>query len=794
MATDPEIIKKLSEDLDNLNDIIDDISKNIVNNMNKSLAVTSEEAKNLANEFEKGNDITKNLEASLKRAQRENRKLGLDQNTLSAQLLEAQENLNKEYNETNKKKVQSLRNALQDNRYQQQLNESVIEYLRKLDQINETERKNTEEKRKQNSLGKGLLDGLEKNLGVTKDQIKQMFTLAGMAKMVADGLFRANNNSVWISKNIGYSAAGAYSLTARMQLLSLTTNETAVSLKSLQEAMVQLAAATGGVADDSRDTLETQIMLTRQLGLTGEEAAGIYKFGVLTAKSSSQVNKEMISAFANTRNMVRGSANFKETMAAAAKVSGQLAANFRNNPGAITAAIVQMQALGTTLEQTKKQGESLLDFESSLESELKAELLTGKQLNLERARAAALAGDQVTLAEELRKNAGSLEDFQKMNVLAQKSLAEAMGMTTDELANQLSKQKIAQEQGKTLAQVSAEELEKAEKRKTIQDKFNNMMEKLQDIVGSIGTLFSPLIEGITWLADHSLVVYGILGLWLLRSKGLADNFKGIVGSVKNIGTGIGNKILGKGAGGGVEAAATTTATSGGTSGFTNAIQQINPTKLLAGAAALTIAAGAMFILGKAMQEFKGIGLETYLGAGAALVGLSLALAGLSLLGPGIVVGAGALLIGASAILVLGKALQEVGKALPMLTEGIATIFPMLISLAQAIMPLLLLGPALLGIAGGLAAMGISGILALPSIIALTALGAVAPALTSLGIGGGGTEEGIQGTASTESNAAMVAAINEVRDAVNKLYSKEGIVSIDGKKIGTLLTQGSYKTA
>ena len=41
---------------------------------------------------------------------------------------------------------------------------------------------------------------------------------------------------------------------------------------------------------------------------------------------------------------------------------------------------------------------------------------------------------------------------------------------------------------------------------------------------------------------------------------------------------------------------------------------------------------------------------------------------------------------------------------------------------------------------------------------------------------------------------MINAITEVRDAVNKLYSKEGIVSIDGKKIGTLLTQGSYKSA
>ena len=129
-------------------------------------------------------------------------------------------------------------------------------------------------------------------------------------------------------------------------------------------------------------------------------------------------------------------------MAEAAKVSGQLAANLGNNPTQIVKAVTQAKALGTTLEQVKNQGEALLNFETSLENELKAELLTGKQLNLERARAAALTGDQVALAEELNKNVGSLEEFQGMNVLQQKALAEAGGLTADELADQLRKQKL----------------------------------------------------------------------------------------------------------------------------------------------------------------------------------------------------------------------------------------------------------------------------------------------------------------------------------------------------------------
>jgi hypothetical protein len=49
-------------------------------------------------------------------------------------------------------------------------------------------------------------------------------------------------------------------------------------------------------------------------------------------------------------------------------------------------------ALGMELEQVATSGESMLDFQSSIESELEAELLTGKQLNLEKARLLALTG------------------------------------------------------------------------------------------------------------------------------------------------------------------------------------------------------------------------------------------------------------------------------------------------------------------------------------------------------------------------------------------------------------------
>ena len=96
---------------------------------------------------------------------------------------------------------------------------------------------------------------------------------------------------------------------------------------------------------------------------------------------------------------------------------------------------------------------SLLNFQSSIEDELSAELLTGKQLNLERARAAALADDQATLAEELANNFGTAAEFGAMNVIQQEAAAKAVGLTRDTLAESLMKReamaKLSQFEGKT---------------------------------------------------------------------------------------------------------------------------------------------------------------------------------------------------------------------------------------------------------------------------------------------------------------------------------------------------------
>ena len=67
---------------------------------------------------------------------------------------------------------------------------------------------------------------------------------------------------------------------------------------------------------------------------------------------------------------------------------------------------------------------NLLDFQSSIENEMAAELLTGKQLNLERAREAALMGDTENPNERNFSNKlVAQEDFLAMNIIQTSSFS-----------------------------------------------------------------------------------------------------------------------------------------------------------------------------------------------------------------------------------------------------------------------------------------------------------------------------------------------------------------------------------
>ena len=81
--------------------------------------------------------------------------------------------------------------------------------------------------------------------------------------------------------------------------------------------------------------------------------------------------------------------------------------------------------------------DGLLDIESSLTAEFEAEVISGRQLNLERARFFALTNDIAGVGREIEAQGITQESFAKATRIEQEALAKAVGLSRDQLGESL---------------------------------------------------------------------------------------------------------------------------------------------------------------------------------------------------------------------------------------------------------------------------------------------------------------------------------------------------------------------
>jgi hypothetical protein len=302
--------------------------------------------------------------------------------------------------------------------------------------------------------------------------------------------------------------------------------ESIYSAKQISQAIGEINNQLGLSVDLGAETIDEFTAMTNQMGLAGVEAANIYKLGKLTNLSLKDTNKAISAQIVAVQKSTGIQLNAKQIFQEIGKLNAGITAKFQQNPELIAKAVAQAKALGLNLEQVDKISESLLNFETSIENELKAELITGKQLNLERARAAALTGDQVTLMNEVASQVGNLEDFNNMNVIAQKSLAEAFGMTRGEMAEMLQQQEIFNKLGDVSGKSAAEQLKIARERGLSEEdslvvnlKQQAAAEKLAATFDSLKVIladlltgpFGGLVDAMSSLAKNATLVKIVIG-------------------------------------------------------------------------------------------------------------------------------------------------------------------------------------------------------------------------------------------------------------------------------------------
>ena len=318
-----------------------------------------------------------------------------------------------------------------------------------------------------------------------------------------------------VAKNFGIAYEEAAELSSKLNDTANKSNELFITTENLTETFLTLNNRYSTFANLSDENLKTFTRLTEQAGYTAEEIGSLFDTTLLTGKELEDTTKEYLGQVKLLKAQTGLALNEKELLKDILTVSSATKIQLGGSAEAIATAVFKAKALGMELKDLESVSNSLLNFQSSIENELAAELLTGKQLNLEGARYASLIGDQAMLADELAKNIGTAADFNKMNVLQQEALAESVGLTRDTLADSLLQRealsRLEQFDGKTAKEkydnaVRELGVEGARKKlgndaladqmrsASVQERFLAAVEKIKEVFVSLAEPLMPVLD------------------------------------------------------------------------------------------------------------------------------------------------------------------------------------------------------------------------------------------------------------------------------------------------------------
>jgi len=322
------------------------------------------------------------------------------------------------------------------------------------------------------------------------------------------------------SLNITYEEAAKVRTALRDS--SLASGELSATGESLSKSMIEMNNQLGTSARFNNERLIQYTKLRDVAKFEPEILEDVNRISLASNQTLEQTTKNRLAQINLSKIQLGRQVDEKKVMQDISKASYNIKLNFLGRDKDLARAATQARALGMELSQTEKIAEGLMDFENSITKQMEAEVLTGQTLNLERARYYALTNDISGLQSELNAQGITAEKFGKMNRIQQSAIAEAMGMSKEEMSKMLVEQKALKNLGvgslsdaqkqyelavkngtvdQFTAKLGDESLERQFRQQSLQDRMNMALEKMLSVFEKLAVVFAPIYKMFVGVAE-----------------------------------------------------------------------------------------------------------------------------------------------------------------------------------------------------------------------------------------------------------------------------------------------------
>jgi len=239
-------------------------------------------------------------------------------------------------------------------------------------------------------------------------------------------------------REFGTSAKESGKIAIKLKVAQFQGLKMGLTAEEIKGSFVAINDTLGGVNNASAKFITQLTDASVRTGTTAEEFSKILAIQESISSSTREqlmAQTELIRANIEISGILPASV-FKDVAA-----NTQAFAEFAKDGGKnVFDAALAAKKLGLNLGTVVNIADSLLDFESSIEKQMEASMLLGRDINLDKARELALNNDLEGAMEEVVKQVGSEAEFNELNRIQRKALAESVGVNVEELSRMVRNQ------------------------------------------------------------------------------------------------------------------------------------------------------------------------------------------------------------------------------------------------------------------------------------------------------------------------------------------------------------------
>ena len=277
--------------------------------------------------------------------------------------------------------------------------------------------------------------------------------IAGLIALATAAFLKFQSAVAETRKELGVSAIEAGKIEVKLATLSVAGKIFGLQAEDIKSSFDAIRENFGGIEQASSGFIMNLSRAQLTIGATSQQIAKVLSLQESVSDASRDTLLAQMEATASTIRLagVAPGAIFQDI----AENAEFFATTMKDGGKNVIAAAVGARKLGINLSAVNNIAESLLDFESSIEAQMEASVLLGRQLNLDRARQLAVLDDHEEMMQEILRAVGGEVEFSKLLGIERKALAKAVGTDMETLSRLVRQRETGGQIEATTAAMSA---------------------------------------------------------------------------------------------------------------------------------------------------------------------------------------------------------------------------------------------------------------------------------------------------------------------------------------------------